>query len=882
MNFTSLHNHSEYSIGDGYSPIEKLVKQAAMLKYKALAITEHGNLNSVPRFLSSAKEHNIKPIIGMEAYFVPDRTKKNKEWAFNYSHIILLAQNLEGYKNLVAINNIAQDVSPSYGGFYYKPRLDWELLNRHNKGLIVLSACVGGIIAKPFLAKKPNEAIQIANRLKIIFGKRFFLELQLHDMGEQQRVNKFLLQLSEQLDIECVVTCDAHYTKQKEKKYRDLVVRINRAGLNKNAEAIKYEDSIDSLYLADFETLELQRKAHKSYLDKTTLKHLIKNTGLIADSIENYNPRSNYSLPFVKDGKDLVLKVCEANFKKLVPQGKEKLYRARLEQELELIINKNFIDYFAVVYDVVSFARKNNILVGPRGSSASSLVSYLLGITNLDPIQHKFVFERFLSPERIEPPDIDMDFPEGAGRDTIVEYVKQKYKMHSMATYARFGLTGTLRDLIRVHKIKDVKFPKLEQIKTTLSLDENIKRVPELKVIFKEHPKLLREIRKLKGNIRHVSKHASGFVITNPLLPLLKTGEVLSAAWSEGVSYRDLSDMGHVKFDILGTTALATLIRCLRALNLENDFLYSIKLEDQKVLDNFKVANMLGVFEFDTYNGRRLSEMILPNSFSDLVAINALNRPGPLDSGMDTVYQGRKNGTSKWIEPDKNIRKILKSTYGVLIFQEQIMFIASDIAGFKLKDTEKFRKDLIKLGKSTNPEQADQLESYRKKFISGCLKNGLKEKKATRLFEECLKFARYGFSLSHSTAYSMIGYWMMWFKVYYPAVFYAACISGELGGTNKQIGRAKAKKFISEASSNGLTILYPNVNDSKLDTFAKKNKIQLGLDFVEGLGLQSIRDITSKQPFANMSDFLERIEKRKVNVAKVKALELSDCFVCFN
>lgn len=587
----------------------------------------------------------------------------------------------------------------------------------------------------------------------------------------------------------------------------------------------------------------------------------------IADQIERYDIKHDYSLPHIPDAEGQLLEVIKVNFKRLVLKDHD-VYKARLRSELKLLRERGLFDYFYMTWDLVNYALSNNMLPSPgRGSAAGSLVCYLLGITHADPIAHGLLFDRFLNEFRAEPPDIDLDFPKHR-RQEVIDYFETKYNAAPMATLSEFDVQGVMRDLCSVQGIQ-MPFPKfLGKHKT---LDAALTNVPEYQDMVAKYPKLAVQAKGMLKRTRHLGKHASGFALRNELLPVVRTARAPRAAsFSDGVNSRELSDMGFIKFDLLGLAGLSILQKCLEDTNRPFSFLNNVDLEDRKVLEKFMAADVLGIFQFETANGRNLTKMIRPTQFTDLAVITALNRPGVLDAKMEKIYADRKSGKTPWTASHPVIQEVLGETYGVIVFQEQIMALVNRMAGLSLSEADNVRKDIVKLGKSKETGHKAKIASHSTAFVAGCIQAGLPKKEAEKLWSDIAGFARYGFNKAHAVCYSLVAYWMMWFKVYNPEVFYAACI------TYKEEERQTA--FINEAVNRGITVSRPDVNLSKIDAMPGDKEIFLGLNKIKGLGIQGYEAIVAAQPFTSLGDFRARVPKRKVNSRAFETLESAKAF----
>src|SRR5512143_1716131 len=825
--FVHLHLHTEYSLLDGAISLDKLIKKAKDLKMPAVAVTDHGNLFSALDFYLKASKSGIKPIIGCEIYVAPgsrfDKTApagQNEEASY---HLILLARNRQGYKNLVKL------VTAAYlEGFYYKPRIDKDLLRAHSEGLIGLSACLGGEVPTLLLQGRYEDAKRIAREYEQILGREnYYLELQDNGIPEQEQVNREIIKLTKDTGIPVGATNDCHYLDMKDHNADDALLCIQTGKVVQDANRLRF--SSETFYM---KTPEEMKKAFSFIPEAAT------NTVKIAERCNLNLELGNYHLPHfpVPDGytresfmTELARKGLEERFAEIEavrgPGSVDRTkYRERLEFEIQMIDKMGFAGYFLIVSDFIRYAKEHNIPVGPgRGSAAGSLVAYSLRITDLDPIPYNLLFERFLNPERISMPDIDVDFCQDR-RDEVLKYVTEKYgqdHVTQIITYGTMLAKGVIRDVGRVLDIPYSEVDKVAKlVPNTLNirLDEAMKQEPRLREIGKKDPRMaeLMEIAlALEGQVRHASKHAAGVVISQePLteyVPLFKTpkDEITTQFDMKGVE-----KIGLVKFDFLGLRTLTVINKAVKHVNArlsraplaaEEQFVISrIPLDDQKTFDLLARGETAGVFQLESSGMRDIVIKMKPQCFEDLIALVALYRPGPLQSGMVDDFIKRKKGATKITYELPQLEPILKDTYGVIVYQEQVMQISRTLAGYSLGQADLLRRAMGK-------KDPEVMKKEKVPFLEGAKKQGIDLKKAEAIFDLMAKFAEYGFNKSHSAAYALISYQTAYLKAHFPVEYMAALLTSEVADT------AKVVRTVAEARSMSITVLPPDVNESEID-----------------------------------------------------------------
>lgn len=874
--FVHLHLHTEYSLLDGAIRIEELVEQAKAFNMPAVAITDHGNLFGVIEFYKKAKKFGIKPLIGCEVYMAPqsrfDKSKTNKDSGMPEEasyHLTLLVENDEGYENLTKL------ITSSYlDGFYYKPRIDMEILSNHAKGLIALSGCLKGEIPYHLANGNYEKAEVTLKRFKELFDNRFYLEIQPNSIPEQDLVNKRLFELSKKYNIPLVATNDCHYLRKSDSKAHEILLCIQTGKTIKDEKRMKFQT--DEFYF---------KSPEEMLLSFEEVPEAIKNTLEIASRCNFEFKLGEYKIPTyqVPTGytpesylKEIAVEGLKERFKDQIPDQ----YNQRLEDELSIITRMGFSSYFLIVWDFINFARKNSIPVGPgRGSAAGSLVAYALRITDIDPIKYGLLFERFLNPERISMPDIDVDFCKDK-REDVIKYVSAKYGNEKVAHIITFGTMAAKAVVRDVGRAMNIPFGEVDKIAKMIpnacsSLNQAIELEPKLKELYKKEQSIkeLFDIAfRLEGLARHASQHAAGVVISpEPLekfMPLYKNpGEdsIISQ-----FDMKALENIGLLKFDFLGLKTLTVIndtVRYAQKNGKEID-LKNIPLDDPETYKLLSSGQTNGVFQLESRGMRDLLQKMQPERFEDLIALVALFRPGPLGSGMVDDFIKRKKGLIP-IEYDlPELKDILDETYGVILYQEQVMKIANVIAGFTMGQADLLRKAM---GKKIE----ELMINLKSDFIKGALSKGITEEKAESLFNLMAAFGKYGFNKSHSAAYAYLSYITAYLKTHYPLEFFAANLSNEMGDTNKIL------KFLNECKSFGIEIKGPDINESERFFTISGNAIRFGLEAVKGVGgaaLESILREKQKSKFKSLHDFLSRVDSKKVNKKVVESLIKAGAF----
>ena len=874
--FVHLHCHSEYSLLDGANKIDKLFERIKKLKQPAVAMTDHGNMFGAVEFYREATSNGIKPIIGCEIYVAPtsrfERKGVDKGPKEYNNHLILLAMNREGYRNLCKL------VSLGYiEGFYYKPRIDKEILRELNGGLIALSACLQGEVSQALSGGHFEKAKLAAETYASIFGDRYYIEIQDNKLAEQEKVNRLLVDLAKDLSIPVVATNDCHYGEREDYHAHDVLLCVQTGKTVNEDNRLKLET--DELYLKSAEEMRQGFEYCPGAVERTLEIADRCNVELEFGKYHfpNFTPPKEISLDDYLD--ELAHKGLDERLEGVTDPDVRKSYCERLDYELGVIKSMQFPGYFLVVADFINYAKQNGIPVGPgRGSSAGSLVAYALRITDLDPIRHVLLFERFLNPERRSMPDIDVDFCI-RGRAQVIQYVKDKYGADRVAQIATFGTLKAKAAIRDVGRALGFSFAETDAIAKLIPapkqgfdypLVEAMKMEPRLPEMMKSDPRvktLMDHALRLEGLVRHASTHAAGVVLSN--LPLVDHLPLFVDKEGGIVTQFDMSaveKIGLVKFDFLGLKTLTLLHDCLKLIEVtcgEKIDLNCLTLDDKKTYRTLCNGNTTGVFQLESTGIREMTVKIRPNCFEDLVAILALYRPGPLDSGMAEEYIKRKHGKEKIKYLHPLLDTILKDTYGVIVYQEQVMQIAQVLGGYTMGDADILRRAM---GKKDPEEMAAQ----RERFVDGARAKKIDEKKATEIFDQMETFARYGFNKSHSAAYALVSYQTAYLKTHYPVEFMASLMTSEMGDTDKVI------KNLAECRDKDIEVLAPDVNESRAYFTPVGNKIRFGLAAVKNVGEKAVEVILESRskdgPFESLFDFCRRVDMAAVNRRVIESL----------
>ncbi|HMD38658.1 MAG TPA: DNA polymerase III subunit alpha [Candidatus Acidoferrum sp.] len=884
--FVHLHVHTDFSLLDGACETSELLDEASRQKMPAVAITDHGNLFAAANFFNEASKRDVKPIIGCEVYVAKgsrhdrgektngangqDRGAEAEPGTRGSNHLVLLCENLEGYHNLIKL------VSSGFlEGFYYKPRIDYDLLAKHNRGLIALSACLRGPVTEAVVDEKFDLARENAYRLRDVFGKgNFFLEIQDQGLEIEQGVNRELVRLSKETGIPLVATNDCHYLHHGDAHAQEVLLCIQTGKTMSDAHRMKFQT--DQFY---FKTAAEMAQVFGELPD--ALSRTVDIAARCNVKIERIpNPFPEFKVPEGHTAGSYFERVVREGFATRVP-NLERLaqqgllhnplaeYERRLSSEIEMIKKMRYEGYFLIVWDFIHYARTQDVPVGPgRGSAAGSLVSYALRITDVDPLQYNLLFERFLNPERVSLPDIDIDFCMRR-RGEVIEYVTQKYGRENVAQIITFGTMAAKAAVKDVGRAMDIPYGEVDKlaklIPTTLGIDLEtaLAEAPQLKAAINSDEKLkdlMAVALRLEGLARHASTHAAGVVISprpvTDIVPVYKTNrDEITTQYDMNA----LERIGLLKMDFLGLTTLTVLqdtvqmIAKNRDVKVDSD---NLTLDDADTYKLFARGDTTAIFQFESHGMRDILRRYQPTRIEDLTALNALYRPGPIQGGMIDDFINRKTGKTKVSYELPQLKGILEETYGVILYQEQVMQIANLLASFSLGEADILRRAM---GKKKKEEMAAQ----RAKFMAGCLTNKIPEKKADRIFNLMEEFAGYGFNKSHSCAYALLAYQTAYLKTHYPVEFMAALLTSETGNAEKAV------KYINEARGMSIAILPPDVNESDLYFTPIGESIRFGLAAIKNVGentAKAVRDSRlSTGKFTTLYDLCERIEARFLN-----------------
>ena len=876
-NFIHLHVHSQYSLLDGAIRFEEAFDLAKKFGMDAMALTDHGNMFGVVEFYQMAIKHGIKPIVGCEIYVSPGGRfeKKAGEGGEGNYHLTLLVKNETGYFNLLKLVSLAH-----FEGFYYKPRVDKELLNKYNEGLIALSGCMKGEIATHASRGEMKKALQSAEDYRRIFnGGRFFIEIQNNGVENQLQVNDRLLEIGHQLSLPAVATNDCHYLHRKDAKAQEVLLCIQTGKTLQDSDRMKF--SSDEFYFkSPQEMADLFRNTPEAITHAAEIaeqcnleirfdqKHIPRITVPAGETAESHLEK------LAKEGLDLRLSRYreEKDFK-----DRSARYKARLEEELKIIKSMGYPGYFLIVYDFIHYAKSHGIPVGPgRGSAAGSLVAYALSITDMDPIEYDLIFERFLNPGRKNSmPDVDVDFCM-EGRDEVIQYVSAKYGKENVAQIITFGkmqAKAVVRDVGRVLGIPYAEVDRIAKLipnKLDITLDQALQQEASLREAVAKDTRIasLFEIAKsLEGLARHASTHAAGVVIANkPLMEYLPLQRGQNNEVITQYAMKQVESIGLVKFDFLGLKTLTVLDQAVQLIEKNRGIkldLSEIPLDDSEVYTLLGAGSNLGVFQLESSGMRDLLTKLKPQSFKDIIALVALYRPGPLDSGMVGEFIKRKHGQGLIRYELPALEEILKDTYGVIVYQEQVMRIASALAHFSLEDADNLRRAMSK-------KDALEMERQKEKFLEGTKKTKIPVKKAEKIFEQMETFGRYGFNKSHSAAYALLAYRTAYLKAHYPVEFMAALLTSEAQNADKIV------RYISECREMKIEVLPPDINESFKNFAVIGNQIRFGLTAVKNVGDAAIDIILAERKgngkFKSLYDFCQRVDLRKVNRRVIESL----------
>ncbi len=881
MSFVHLHTHTEYSLLDGSNKIKEYVARVKELGMDAAAITDHGAMFGVIEFYRAARAAGIRPILGCEVYVAPN-SRFDKELSGGedrYYHLVLLAENNAGYANLMKI------VSRGYvEGFYYRPRVDMEVLARYHEGIIALSACLAGEVQRYIVKGLYDEAKKTALKYESVFGKgNYFLELQDHGLPDQKMVNQALLRMSRELDIPLVATNDIHYTYAGDVKPHDILLCIQTGKRLKDEDRMRYEGG--QYYVKSPQEMEALFPYAKEALE---------NTGRIAErcnvEIEfGVTKLPKYDVPEGYTSWEYLNKICFDGLAERYP-GQDGKLRERLEYELGVIRKMGYVDYFLIVWDFIKYARDHGIAVGPgRGSAAGSIVAYTMGITNIDPMRYQLLFERFLNPERVSMPDIDIDFC-FERRQEVIEYVMRKYgkdRVVQIVTFGTMAARGVIRD---VGRVMDLPYAFVDSIAkmipsepgTNVTLEMALKMNPELRGSYEKDPQvheLIDMAKRLEGLPRHTSMHAAGVVISqkevDEYVPLSRASD---GTITTQFTMTTLEELGLLKMDFLGLRTLTVIQDAVRmaeksfGIRLDMD---QIDYDDSRVLASIGTGKTDGVFQLESAGMKNFMKELKPKSLEDIIAGIALYRPGPMD--FIPQYIRGKDHPEKISYDCPELEEILEATYGCIVYQEQVMQIVQKLAGYTLGRSDLVRRAMSKKKMSVmEKERQNFVYGNKEEGVPGCIANGIPERTAQKIFDEMTDFAKYAFNKSHAAAYAVVAYQTAFLKYYYPVEFMAALMTSVIDNPNK------VSEYILSCRQMGISILPPDINEGEAAFSVSGHSIRYGLSAIKSIGRPVVAAIVAERglggPFKSLADFVERMAGTEVNKRTVENLIKAGAF----
>ncbi len=876
MPFTHLHVHSEYSLLDGLPKIDQLLDYVKEKKMDSVALTDHGVLYGAIEFYKKAKEKGVKPIIGAELYMATGKMEEKRPNIDNKSyHLLLLAKNKEGYSNLVKLITKAH-----LEGFYYKPRIDEDTLKKHAKGLIALTACIQGKIPQLLLSKKEKEAKDLALYYQNLFGKdSFYLEIQHHpNIKKQGIVNEKLIKIAKETGIPLVATCDSHYLRSEDAETQDILMSIGTGSDINDPERLTMRE--DDFSLRSPEEMEKIFQDTPEAVENTQkIKNLCNLEIELGKTILPHFPLESENTP----DKELK-KLCKDGIKKRYKKNKEKEALERLRKEMEVVAGAGLSSYFLIVQDFVKWAKKNKIVVGPgRGSAGGSIIAYLLGITNIDPLHYELIFERFLNPGRakVSLPDIDLDFADRR-RDEVIHYIAQKYGQEKVAQIITFGTMAARAAIRDVGRVLGYSYSFCDKIAKMIPFGSNLKEtqedVSEFRQIYdtdEDARKLIDHAKKLEGVVRHASTHACGVVISdkplNNIVPLQHpTQNEGTVVTQYAMNY--IEDLGLLKMDLLGLknlTVIEDTLKRIYVVKKENINIEEIPLDDKDAFRLLQEGRTVGIFQLESGGMQRYLKQLKPTDIEEVIAMVSLYRPGPMKFIPD--YIERKHGKKEITYLHPRLEPILKPTYGVCVYQEQVMRIAVELAGFTLEEADVLRKAI---GKKIEK----LLKGQKEKFINGIIKNGIDKKIGEQLWSWIEPFAQYSFNKSHAAAYAQVAYQTAYLKTHYPKEFMSALLTADQNDTER-IGF-----LINDCKKMKIEVLPPDINESFMgfSVVPEKPQIRFGLSAIKNVGIKIVEEIVKERKkngsFKSLNDFLTRIESQSLNKKSMESLILSGTF----
>ena len=883
--FSHLHCHTQFSMLDGAANISQLVKKTSNSGMPAIAITDHGNMYGVPKFVREANKKGVKPIVGCEFYITPSGMDDKKDRT-RY-HQVLLAKNMTGYRNLSKLSSVGFT-----DGMYYKPRIDKQTLAEHAEGLIATTCCIASEINQLILNEGKAEARELFEWYLEVFGDDYYIELQRHGLADQNRCNEVLVKWGKEYNVKIIATNDSHYVEREDSEAHDILLALQTNADIDDPNRFRFTDDDNNLNPEFY--LKTPEEMQELFSD---LPEAVDNTNEIVEKVDSIDLSSelllpHYSMPDQFDSQSAYLR-------HLTMQGARERYgemtqqiSERIDQELAIISDMGFDGYFLIVQDFTTEARNRGVFVGPgRGSAAGSVVAYCLGIINIDPLEYDLLFERFLNPERVSPPDIDIDFDD-TGRQEVIDYVVEEYGRRNVAqivTYGTMKAKTAIRDVGRVlgvpleevNRISKMfpDNPSLTEFDDVLNGRKNPESAKDIQGLF-EHPdpqvqKMMRFARTLEGSARQTSIHAAGVIIApgevSEYVPVALSKDKELITQYDGPN---TEDCGLLKMDFLGLRTLSILKTAIKYVKENHGKTYvldDIQFDDEATFELYQNANTIGTFQFESAGMRKYLKQLKPTSLNDLIAMNALYRPGPMQ--FIPEYIDRKHGRKEVSYPHPDLEELLEPTYGIMIYQEQIMKAAQKIANYSLGDADLLRRAMGKKKKKVMNRQ-------RETFVEQAVANGVDEEKAVEIFEMMAEFANYGFNKSHSAAYSVVAYQTAYFKANYPSEYMAAVLCHNMGDIEK------VSKFIEECYRNGITVDPPNINTGEGTFIARDGRIQYGLEAIKGVGSNAVEQLVEERnesgTFDSIFDFARRVDSRVCNKRTMESLIQAGAFDVFN
>ncbi|HOP32179.1 MAG TPA: DNA polymerase III subunit alpha [Candidatus Hydrothermia bacterium] len=876
-NFVHLHMHSEYSVLDGILFLDEIIDKAVEYNMPAVALTDHGNLFGVVEFYKKAKERGVKPIIGMETYLSPEPMESRNKGSEIY-HLTLLAENMEGYENLLRIS------TESYlKGFYYKPRVDKGFLKKYAKGLIALSGCLQGELSRKILLGYSDDDLnKVIESYLEIFGKdSFYLELQDVGFQENRIVNRKLLELASRFGLGTVATNDVHFLKPEDRVLQEVMLCIQTGTRMDDPKRMKIET--DQIYFKSSEEMwALFGEFEEPLLNTLAIAERV-NVELDLNPTKIHLP--HFEIPEqYEDAHQMLAHLAWQGLKRRIGENIPDEYKERLDQELKVIRELNFSMYFLIIWDLVAEAKRRKIPVGPgRGSAVGSLALYALGVTEVDPLRYNLIFERFLNPERVSPPDVDIDFSDNR-RDEMIKYLREKYGENNVAQIISFGRAKAKQAIKDVARVLGLPYSDSDRIAKTITENTTLPELYETNATFRDminsnskYKDIFSLAIRIEGRVRNISTHAAGVVVAP--VEIYKIAPLYRSEGEEAVTVqfdmKSLELLGLLKIDLLGLRTL-TIIQDTVEMIRQKDPSFSlekISLDDSATYEMLSRGDTTGVFQLESEGFRATLRRLKPSKMEDLVAALALYRPGPMRSGMLESFIRRKNGEERVEYVHDKLKDLLSETYGVIAYQEQVMLLASSLAGFSLGEADLLRKAMGK-------KQRDVMEEIMSRFVDGCVRNGIEKSKAEVIFNNIAPFAEYGFNKSHAAGYGILAYYTAFLKAHYPLEFIVANLNAEM---NTQDSQEKIYKFLQEAKKGGFKILPASINKSAYKfKIINDDTILIGLGSIKNVGRAAVDEIIKVRSklggFKSINQFLESVDTRKVNKKTLESLVKAGAF----